>query len=206
MRFPRPATTSALAVAALCVTSAGAAALAQSADDIITALRPPASAETGSFRGIRPVAQPGGTASAAPRKPRVAPSTQQQAAAGVQAQPAGDAPSLDMSIQFRTGSADLTPAAMSKLDQLGKALSAQDLAAYRFRIEGHTDTVGSPELNKTLSEQRAAAVVAYLTSRFGVASNRLQAVGMGEEGLAIPTGDQVAEPRNRRVHIVNLGS
>ena len=48
------------------------------------------------------------------------------------------------------------------LDELGRALASKDLAAYRFRIEGHTDTVGSRDYNRALSERRAEAVVDYV--------------------------------------------
>jgi outer membrane protein OmpA-like peptidoglycan-associated protein len=61
-------------------------------------------------------------------------------------------------------------------------------------------------LNQALSERRAAAVVAYLSSRFGIAPGRLEAVGMGESQPLIRTGDEVNEPRNRRVQVVNIGS
>jgi OmpA-OmpF porin, OOP family len=124
-----------------------------------------------------------------------------------QAQPlATAAPAVSLTVQFAPGSADLTPQAMGVLDQLGRALSDQSLASYRFRIEGHTDTVGTREQNKALSDRRAAAVVDYLADKFHVDRSRVQAVGMGKDGLLIPTGDQTPEPRNRRVQVVNLGS
>ncbi len=107
---------------------------------------------------------------------------------------------------FATGSAELTPQAIQTLNDLGRALTAPSLANYKFRVEGHTDTVGNPELNKALSERRAASVVAYLTSTFPVDRVRLQPVGMGQEGLLVPTPDQTPEPRNRRVLVVNTGS
>ena len=93
---------------------------------------------------------------------------------------------------------------MAALNELGRALTNRELSAYRFRIEGHTDTVGTPEYNKALSEQRADAVVTYLTTRFGVAPSRLQAVGVGEQGLLVPTPPQTPDERNRRVQIINL--
>ena len=89
---------------------------------------------------------------------------------------------------------------------MGRALSSKELAGYKFRIEGHTDTVGTPEANRLLSEQRAKAVVSYISSHFGVDGTRLQPVGMGEQDLAVPTPAQTAEPRNRRVLVVNLGA
>jgi outer membrane protein OmpA-like peptidoglycan-associated protein len=128
---------------------------------------------------------------------------------GQQQQPsqaAAKAPAVSLNIQFATGSADLTPAAIRSLDQLGQALSTPTLAAYHFRIEGHTDTVGSADLNKSLSERRAEAVVSYLTSKYQIDASRLQAVGMGEDGLAISTPPNTPEARNRRVLVVNVGS
>ena len=116
------------------------------------------------------------------------------------------APSVNLTVQFKTNSAELAPAAMRTLDDLGHVLSRSELAPFRFRIEGHTDTVGNREANRSLSERRAAAVVNYLTNRFGVDPARLEAVGMGEDSLLVPTPPQTPEPCNRRVQIVNLGS
>jgi outer membrane protein OmpA-like peptidoglycan-associated protein len=194
MRLAELTTCGGLVVLALAATVIGPAARAQSSDEIIQALEPAASAEDAPSRGVRRPAADFASA---------------QAVVATTARPsraAYPAPSLCLSVQFRPGSAELTQAAMRTLDALGKALSARDLAAYRFRIEGHTDTTGSADTNKALSEQRAAAVVAYLVGKFGVAPGRLKAVGMGEEGLAVATGNQVAEPRNRRVLVVNLGT
>lgn len=115
-------------------------------------------------------------------------------------------PSIDLSVQFATGSAELTPAAVRTLDELGRALSSDALKPYRFRIEGHTDTVGTPAHNKALSEQRANAVVQYLVNRFSVDGARLEAAGMGQERLLVQTGPQRAEPRNRRVQVVNISA
>ena len=95
---------------------------------------------------------------------------------------------------------------MHTLDQLGQALTSAALSSYRFRIAGHTDTVGSPETNKTLSDQRAAAVAAYLESKFNVTPNRLETVGVGESDLLVATPPQTPEPRNRRVQVINLGA
>ena len=116
------------------------------------------------------------------------------------------APSVNLTVQFATNSAELTPAATHTLDELGRALSSQALASYKFRIEGHTDTVGNPDHNQQLSEQRANTVVDYLVSKFGLDRSRLEAMGMGETHPLVPTGKNVAEPRNRRVTVVNVGA
>jgi outer membrane protein OmpA-like peptidoglycan-associated protein len=111
-----------------------------------------------------------------------------------------------MTVQFATGSADLTPQAVQTLTTLGQALTNATLANYRFRIEGHTDTVGSPAYNQQLSQRRAEAVVDYLSTNFHIDRNRVQAIGMGQDGLMIQTPPQTPEARNRRVQVVNIGS
>lgn len=126
---------------------------------------------------------------------------------GIRAAPASaaPAPSVDLNIRFRTGSAELDPDSLPVVTALGRALADPALRADRFPIEGHTDTVGNPAANLDLSDRRARRVAAYLVEHFDVPPQRLLTRGMGEEGLAVPTPDQTDEPRNRRVHVVNLG-
>jgi outer membrane protein OmpA-like peptidoglycan-associated protein len=112
---------------------------------------------------------------------------------------------VNLTVTFATGSAELTLQATQALESLGTALSDTRLSGYRFRVEGHTDTVGTREYNQALSERRAETVVAYITARFQVDPGRLQPVGLGMEHLLVPTPDQTAELRNRRVHVINLG-
>jgi OOP family OmpA-OmpF porin len=189
---------------------AAAPAIAQgnpSADQIINSLKPSGNLVAGGTRGIRLAPPPGGSAAPAQVERASTGGQPRMASARPEAAPAAiGGPSVNLTVDFANGSAQLTPQAMATLDQLGKALDSSALADYRFRIEGHTDTVGSPGFNKTLSEQRAEAVVAYLTSKFGVQPSRLEAVGMGEQGLLVPTPPQTPEPRNRRVQVVNLGA
>jgi OOP family OmpA-OmpF porin len=209
-------------VAATSLTAASSQAFAQSksADDIIKALKPSGMIGSGT-RGIRPASSGAAPAeapaapvttympqtAATPAAPTPRPVTTAAASVPRPAAPAAPAaPSASLEVQFATGSADLTPQAREALDQLGRALSSADLAAYRFRIEGHTDTVGTPDANRALSARRADVVVDYLNSKFGVARTRMQAVGMGSDQLAVSTGAQVPEPRNRRVMVVNIGA
>ena len=67
-------------------------------------------------------------------------------------------------------------------------------------VYGYTDTVGSSAANQRLSDQRAQAVANYLISQ-GVASSRIRWMGFGETQLKVQTGDNVANPLNRRVEI-----
>jgi outer membrane protein OmpA-like peptidoglycan-associated protein len=114
-------------------------------------------------------------------------------------------PSASLTVNFASGSDELTPSAMRELDRLGRALTSQELAPFRFRIEGHTDTVGPASLNQALSERRAAAVGRYLEQRFGVNPARLETIGLGQTQLVVPTPDQTPNAQNRRVQVINLG-
>jgi outer membrane protein OmpA-like peptidoglycan-associated protein len=67
-------------------------------------------------------------------------------------------------------------------------------------VVGHTDTVGSPDANDALSLQRAQRVKTDLLTQ-GISAARVRATGRGERELLVPTGDNVDEPRNRRVEI-----
>jgi outer membrane protein OmpA-like peptidoglycan-associated protein len=125
---------------------------------------------------------------------------------GIRIAKPGQQPSVSLNVEFASGSAVLTPPAMRDLDSLGQALGDQRLAAFRFRVEGHTDTVGARGYNKALSERRAQSVESYLVSKYHIDPARLTAVGMGEDGLAVPTPDQTSDTRNRRVLVVNVGS
>ena len=123
--------------------------------------------------------------------------------AGTTAPP--DVPAVSLMITFATGSARLTPQAEAVVASLARALAAPELARSRFRIEGHTDTVGDPAMNQALSERRAATVRDALVQRYGIAAARLEAVGFGESTPLVRSGDERNEPRNRRVQVVNLG-
>lgn len=177
-----------------------------SADDLIKSLQPTAQTlQSSGTRGLHRLAPESATAPPAPaaQEPVGAKPMPHTAAVGrVASKPA----SASIYVQFATGSAELTPAAMAAVDELGKALSSSALSTYHFRIEGHTDTVGSKTLNRTLSERRAGAVVAYIEQKFNIDASRLVAVGLGSDHLLVQTPDQTPEARNRRVEIVNVGT
>jgi OmpA-OmpF porin, OOP family len=171
----------ALLAAGILAPASGSAQSSPSAEQIVKSLTP--TSVSGALRGIR-----------------VGPAAQGRAQAPT------ESPAISLSVQFATGSAELSPEAIRILDNLGKALTDQTLVGYRFRIEGHTDTVGTRDYNQELSDRRAAAVVDYLATNFHVDRSRVEPVGMGEDHLLIATPDQTPEPRNRRVQVVNLGS
>ena len=66
-------------------------------------------------------------------------------------------------------------------------------------IEGHTDSRGSAEYNRNLSQQRADTVAGILKDRFGVPAARVTAIAYGES-RPIDTNDTAeGRQRNRRV-------
>ena len=71
---------------------------------------------------------------------------------------------------------------------------------YQVEVIGYTDTLGQQPYNQELSLKRAAALRDELV-RDGLNPDSITIAGRGELDLAVPTGPQVAEPRNRRVEI-----
>jgi outer membrane protein OmpA-like peptidoglycan-associated protein len=99
-------------------------------------------------------------------------------------------------IRFKLASAELDPSSVPLLDQL-HGLSRRCPQA-RMRVEGHTDAQGDAAANMRLSQRRAQAVVDALAKR-GMAANRLQAQGFGEERLLDAGSTPEAHERNRRI-------
>jgi len=105
----------------------------------------------------------------------------------------------DLRVTFVTGSAELTDAGRRGAEKFMTALAAPSLAGKKFRIEGHTDSVGSREFNVDLSKRRAQAVVEYLASK-GADRSRFNVVGYGfDKPIA---GLDASAGANRRVEVV----
>lgn len=104
------------------------------------------------------------------------------------------------SITFEFNSDKLTEHGKTTLNELGAALTSEQLQGYGFDLLGYTDAVGSSEYNLALSKRRADAVKRYLTAQFQIEASRLRTVGKGETDLKDPA--QPASEVNRRVQIV----
>jgi outer membrane protein OmpA-like peptidoglycan-associated protein len=107
-------------------------------------------------------------------------------------------PPVRFDLYFESDSTDLTPESRALLTEIIAAIEDRRPAA--VGVVGHTDTVGPAESNYRLSLQRAEAVAALLAS-LGVVPGTLDIASHGEADLRIPTGDEVPEPRNRRVEV-----
>jgi outer membrane protein OmpA-like peptidoglycan-associated protein len=115
------------------------------------------------------------------------------------------APTVRLPILFEFNSAALRPEGESLLEKLGAALKTPELDAFRFAVQGHTDSVGPATYNERLSTQRAEAVKVFLTDA-GVPARRLDSIGLGEEEPVASNEDSQGRQRNRRVEIINMGT
>lgn len=103
-------------------------------------------------------------------------------------------------VYFDTGKATIKAESHPLLDQIFGVLEARtDLL--RLRIEGHTDSRGSAAANLKLSDERAAAVRAYLVEK-GIAPERLRSVGFGEDQPVDERNVADAWEANRRVEFM----
>ena len=101
-------------------------------------------------------------------------------------------------VYFVFGTDQLTPESSGALTDVMTEI--QRRADPEISVIGHTDGVGTVAQNDVLSLQRAERVRQALLG-LGIAADRVQAVGRGEREPLVPTGDEVPEPRNRRVEI-----
>jgi len=197
--------TSATVLCAAATMAADPAGMATTSEDFIKGLSlGPASAPTFESAPLRTRGLSLGTGDAAPTPTPVstpaAPSPPPPAPPPVAAQ----RPSVNFQVEFELNSAKLSPKARSVLDQLGRALTAPELAGFRFQLAGHTDITGSAEHNLALSKRRAASVRDYLTTNFRIPSKTLTTEGYGSQRLLDPVNRTSGV--NRRVEITNLGS
>jgi outer membrane protein OmpA-like peptidoglycan-associated protein len=102
-------------------------------------------------------------------------------------------------VLFATGRSELEPGGTASLDKLVVFLN--EYPNRNAEIEGHTDDVGSAELNQTLSLNRARSAMAYLTQH-GIQPTRLTAAGMGETRPVADNDSAYGRQQNRRVEII----
>lgn len=103
-------------------------------------------------------------------------------------------------IFFENGKAVVQPTSDPALQQVAKLMTSD--STLQLLVVGHTDNVGSFESNRLLSAQRAQAVVKTLGEKFGVASSRLQPVGVSFAAPKASNSDEIGRSKNRRVELV----
>jgi outer membrane protein OmpA-like peptidoglycan-associated protein len=103
-------------------------------------------------------------------------------------------------IQFELAKATILPESHSLLDEIVEVFR-ENAQIKKVNIVGHTSDEGADAYNQTLSEQRAQAVLAYLTSH-GIAAGRLTAKGMGETQPLAENTTEAGREKNRRVEFL----
>lgn len=99
-------------------------------------------------------------------------------------------------INFENGKSVITASSFKSLDDLVTLLNTYPGAS--VEIQGHTDNNGTPEANKTLSQERANAVKRYLSAG-GVSEVRMTAIGYGQEMPLADNKTEAGKAKNRRV-------
>lgn len=101
-------------------------------------------------------------------------------------------------LDFEEGDAQLTAQSSAMIEDVRAEIAKRD--SPEVTVIGHTDRMGSNEDNLILSLQRANAIRDLLVAR-GISDQMIETIGRGELAPLVPTADEVAEPRNRRVEI-----
>jgi OmpA-OmpF porin, OOP family len=102
---------------------------------------------------------------------------------------------VNLRVHFAFDSAALADAEKPNLRRLCAIMQEEDIQ--HFRIIGHTDAAGDPRYNQNLSELRAQEVKRFFVDDCGIATERLEAIGVGEDYLY--NADDPLSGENRRV-------
>lgn len=102
-------------------------------------------------------------------------------------------------VNFHTNSAELTEEAKAILSPIATAHHMYH-GDVDLLISGHTDSMGAAAYNQTLSQNRAAAVVAFMVEQ-GCNAAKLTAVGHGENQAIADNATKEGRAKNRRVEL-----
>ena len=108
-------------------------------------------------------------------------------------------------VNFRVGSAVLSPEAKAQLDEV--ATASQTLKGYTIEITGFASSDGSTAMNKKLSQRRAQAVIDYLVENHNIPLRRIgTSYGFGELQAVADNTTREGREQNRRVEVKLLVS
>jgi len=105
-------------------------------------------------------------------------------------------------VLFDTGKYTLKPTTQVSLAKVAGILQAYP--GLKVQVEGYTDSVGSDELNQTLSQNRAAAVKDFLVAQ-GVSQSNITSQGFGKSDPVADNSTSSGRAQNRRVNMVVSG-
>jgi outer membrane protein OmpA-like peptidoglycan-associated protein len=99
---------------------------------------------------------------------------------------------------FRFGRTELPDEAKARLDQVVQQMKA-DTKNIFIEIEGHTDNVGSPQVNERIGLERAESVKRYLYEQHQIPLHKMNVISYGEEKPVAPNNKRDGRAQNRRV-------
>ena len=113
----------------------------------------------------------------------------------------GKPPAVDLPVQFRFDSAELTEQGERQAEEMLAAMRKPAYAEHRFQLVGHTDTQGAADYNLGLSRRRAESLRGWLLARSDLDAGRIGTSGLGESAPLVPGGSEAVHARNRRVEL-----
>jgi OOP family OmpA-OmpF porin len=102
-------------------------------------------------------------------------------------------------LHFANGKADLNPAGAAAVTKVAESLKAFH-GQYTLVVSGHTSSVGSKALNKSLAKRRADAVAKVLV-KDGIPAGSIETVGVGPDQPIADNKTKAGQAKNRRVEI-----
>jgi outer membrane protein OmpA-like peptidoglycan-associated protein len=99
---------------------------------------------------------------------------------------------------FATGSYKLLAKSYKSLNEVADLMKSDE--SLMLDVDGHSDDLGSDDVNQKLSESRAAAVRDYIKSR-GIADSRIVSTGYGETKPIADNKTAAGRAQNRRTEM-----
>ncbi|HUT07796.1 MAG TPA: OmpA family protein [Candidatus Latescibacteria bacterium] len=103
--------------------------------------------------------------------------------------------------KFKFDSAELSAEAKGILDQFVQKLIEENKGVF-IEIQGHTDNTGPDEVNMTLGQKRAEAVMMYLYKQHRIPLHRMSVVSLGSAMPVADNSSRDGRSQNRRVEIL----
>lgn len=102
--------------------------------------------------------------------------------------------------KFPVGSAEIRPENFALMNKIVKAIG--EFQSSKIMVSGHTDSTGSADANKILSDKRAKNVAKFFSEVGGIDANRIQAKGFGQEKPVASNQTPQGRAANRRVEVL----
>lgn len=109
----------------------------------------------------------------------------------------------ELTIYYPNNSSKIDSSYMNKIEELVTFAKEHDIKL--FKIVGHTSAPGESDYNQWLSERRAQSLATILKEKYGYGSDQIEALGKGENELAVSGNTEAAHSKNRRL-VVHLSA